>query len=364
MEIATMETGFVFPEHGQVIDINGSKMSMNLKAAVEKEFLYIKKGGEKPTMPDELLYTDIGLNLWKDIIHHESFYQTHDEAKLFDINGAEIVSRLRPGVVMIDLGAGDTEKVEHLLAAFEKARVPCTYLALDISKKSLDENIKFLESKHSGPDCVVRCAGLWGTFEDGKHWVQNIQGQRLFLSLGSVLCNDPYFEALTKLKSWASVMREDDLTLIGMDGHLHPKDEKKIWKAYHSTDDLYRKFFFDNGFAHANKAVGETWFREQDWELKAELEDYPTTRHRFYFRARHTFNLGSTDRQIQEGEEFDWFDSHKYGQSQVETMFEKSGLIATNIWQAPDSEFRQYLVKLKDDHDQRGDADSAVSGVN
>lgn len=170
------------------------------------------------------------------------------------------------------------------------------------------------------------------------------------------------------------------MLLVGMDAHLVSQDDDKIWAAYHSRDDLYKKFFL-NGFDHANRLVGETWFREEDWDILAELEN--PTRHRFFFRANHDFQLGENGRFVEKGEEMDWFDSHKYSQDDVETMFEKSNLIATKIWQAPGSEFRefpkaafppslaytdifvgQYLVKLRNDGDQPGDADSAVSGVN
>lgn len=284
------------------------------------------------------------------------------------------------------LPGSDTRKVEHLLAAFEKQRVPATYLALDISKTSLNTNVKFLAEKHSGPHSVVKCAGLWGTFEDGLDWVQRITGPRLFLSLGSVLCNDPWPEALAKVKTWANVLRNDDALFVGMDAHLVTEHREKIWKAYHSCDDLYQQFWL-NGFDHANRLIGETWFREDDWHFLAELEN--PTRHRFFLRAKHTFRLGKTGREVKEGEEVEWFDSHKYCQADVELMFQKANLVAANVWRAPDSEFRkfshpsplalfvpvvkrvltvlsagQYLVKLKDVHDQRSDADSAVSGVN
>jgi uncharacterized SAM-dependent methyltransferase len=230
--------------------------------------------------------------------------------------------------------------VEHLLAAFEKAHVPCTYLALDISKSSLKHNVGFLEKMHSFPGSTVRCAGLWGTFEDGLRYAQKIQGPRVFLSLGSVLCNDPWSEALKKVKNWASILKPRDYLLVGMDAHLVQHDYDKIWAAYHSRDDLYRRFFL-NGFDHANRLVGETWFREQDWELLAELEN--PTRHRFYFRAKRDLWLGGQyGRKVHEGEEIDWFDSHKYGQDDVETMFRKAGLVAVNIWQAPNSEFRKF----------------------
>lgn len=214
-----------------------------------------------------------------------------------------------------------------------------TYLALDISKTSLNQNVGYLFEQHSKPGCVVKCAGIWGTFHDGMRYIQSIKTPRLFLSLGSVLCNDPWPEALNHLKFWAHELRPDDLLLVGMDGHLLPRDEKKIWNAYHSCDDLYKRFFL-NGFDHANKLAGEEWFREEDWDFLAQLEEKPTTRHRFFFRARRDIEL-KMGRSIKKGEELDWFDSHKYGEDSVRLMCSKAGLSAINVWQAPGSEFRK-----------------------
>ncbi|CAM1502063.1 Fc.00g040470.m01.CDS01 [Cosmosporella sp. VM-42] len=314
------------------------------------------------TLPDELLYDDVGLPIWNEIIFTPEFYQTHDEIALFDAHGAEIAARVPTGITMIDLGAGDTRKVEHLLAAFDKARVPTTYLALDISKTSLTQNVGYLTKQHSGPESTVTCAGIWGTFEDGRDYVETIDSPRMFLSLGSVLCNDPWPEALQHLKFWAGALRPEDLLLVGMDAHLKPKDTDKIWAAYHSSDDLYKKFFL-NGFNHANELAGEEWFREDDWDMHATLEEEPTTRHRFYWRAKRDIELKKMGRTIIKGEEFDWFDSHKYGEDMVRLMCSKAGLSVISVWQAPSSEFRQYLIRRKGDKDQRDDADSAVSGV-
>lgn len=169
-------------------------------------------------------------------------------------------------------------------------------------------------------------------------YLEQIKSPRLFLSLGSVLCNDPWPEALAHLKYWAAAMRPDDLLLIGMDGHLAANDREKVWAAYHSCDDLYRTFFL-NGFAHANRLVGEEWFKEEDWEFLAELEEEPTTRHRFYFRAKHDIHLPAINRTLERGQEFDWFDSHKYGEDSVRLMCYKAGLSIIDVWQAPNSEF-------------------------
>ncbi|RDA91244.1 hypothetical protein CP533_0662 [Ophiocordyceps camponoti-saundersi (nom. inval.)] len=349
------------PCHGKVLDIGGSEMNGHLHNRLRRVFRACYSPQDKPTLPDELLYDDVGLPIWNEIIFTPEFYQTHDEMTLFDRHGADVVSRLEPGVTLIDLGAGDTRKVERLLVAFEEARLPAKYLALDISRASLEQNIGYLLRQHPPHKSVVDCAGLWGTFGDGKDYVKTIPSPRLFLSLGSVLCNDPWLEALNHLKFWVEAMRPNDLLLIGMDAHMHPVDEKKIWEAYHSRDDLYRRFFL-NGFKHANRLVGEDWFREEDWTFHAQLENQPTTRHRFFFRAKRDIKLDEIDRVIPKGQELDWFDSHKYDEENVQLMCSKAGLSVLEVWQAPNSQFRQYLLKIKD-KDQTEDADSAVAGV-
>jgi uncharacterized SAM-dependent methyltransferase len=234
----------------------------------------------------------------------------------------------------------DTRKVEYLLAAFERARVHATYLALDISKASLTENVRYLASKHCYADSVVRCAGLWGTFADGEAYVRNINNSRLFLSLGSVLCNDAWDAAQHNLSTWAKQMRPDDLMLVGMDAHVAPRDNDKIWAAYHSCDSLFKRFFL-TGFQHANRLAGENWFREQDWDFLAQLEEHPSTRHRFYFRAKRDIKLQKFARTIEAGEEFDWFDSHKYSEQDVRLMCAVARLDVVTVWQAPVSEFRK-----------------------
>ncbi|KAK5995123.1 Ergothioneine biosynthesis protein 1 [Cladobotryum mycophilum] len=350
------------PSHGDVIDIGGSKMYDDVGGRLCRALTAVYGPNSKPTLPDELLYDDVGLPIWNEIIFTPEFYQTHDEIALFDTHGTDVAKRVNPGVTMIDLGAGDTRKVEHLLAAFEKAQVPATYLALDISRTSLEHNVGYLIDKHSALGSKVTCAGIWGTFQDGMDYIQEIQTPRLFLSLGSVLCNDPWPEALSHLKFWANSLRPDDFLLVGMDAHLLPTDKDKIWAAYHSRNDLYRQFFL-NGFEHANRLIGEKWFREEDWDFLAQLEDEPTTRHRFFFRAKQDITIHKLGRTISKGEELDWFDSHKYGEESVRLMCHKAGLSVVEVWQAPNSEFRQYLLKTKGEREQTDDGDSAVSGL-
>ncbi|KEY71593.1 hypothetical protein S7711_06054 [Stachybotrys chartarum IBT 7711] len=360
--------------HGEVLDIGGSGVFSEVRKGLVKTLEANYNPDCKLALPDELLYDDVGLDIWSKIISTAEFYQTADEIAIFENHGAEVAKLLKPEattidakplnteVTIIDLGAGDTTKVEHFLAKVEEAKLPADYLALDISKASLDHNIGYLVDKHGRTDSVVKCGGLWGTFEDGMSHVESIKSPRLFLSLGSVLCNDPWPKALEHLKDWANLLRSDDYLLVGMDGHLLPNDRKKIWDAYHTHDDLFERFFL-NGFERLNQVAGEDWFKEDDWDIEAELEEEPTTRHRFFLRARYDIKMNNLARVIRKGEEFDWFDSHKYGEQDVGMMCTKAGLRVVRTYQAPNSEFRQYLLRTRRKEDGADDADSAVSGL-
>jgi uncharacterized SAM-dependent methyltransferase len=93
-------------KNGDVVDIGGGTV---LDDAKERLICALKEelaDGAKVTLPDELLYTDKGLFIWNEIIFIPEFYQTHDEIKLFQKHGAEIVRFVRDNVTMIDLGAG------------------------------------------------------------------------------------------------------------------------------------------------------------------------------------------------------------------------------------------------------------------
>lgn len=78
----------------------------NVGERLERTLTAVYNPRDKPTLPDELLYDDIGLPIWNQIIFTPEFYQTHDEIELFRRHGVEVVARLKAGTTIIDLGAG------------------------------------------------------------------------------------------------------------------------------------------------------------------------------------------------------------------------------------------------------------------
>lgn len=81
-------------------------MTLDVKKKLEDIFATPYNPSAKPTLPDELLYDDVGLPIWNDIIFTPEFYQTHDEIAIFDNNGGEVATTVKSGITMIDLGAG------------------------------------------------------------------------------------------------------------------------------------------------------------------------------------------------------------------------------------------------------------------
>ncbi|EFZ02675.1 DUF2260 domain protein [Metarhizium robertsii] len=356
-------------ENGTVLDIGGSSLTTDIGARLRDVLKSKDEGGKKPVLPDEYLYNDLGLELWRRFISQHEFYQTRDEVAMFQANGKDIAkqfARDSKKLFLLDIGAGDTGKVHHLLVELEKhAQVPITYCALDISKASLETNVEKLARQHSGPGSMVNILGLWGTFQQGQKFARekNFDGRMIYLSLGSVLCNDEWDNAIEHLKDWKDVMRPDDLMLIGMDGHT-AKDEdqkKKLWDSYHKREDLLKPFF-DNGYDGMNRSIGEQIFNDKNFEYHAELEDEPTTRHRNWITAKKDIWCEATNSMIEAGQEFDWFDAHRYGPEKVKGMCSQVGLEVMKVWQAKDSHFYQYLIQSIGTPVVM-DSDSGVSGV-
>lgn len=92
--------------NGSVVDIGGSSMQDNLGKRLRSILEQPYNENNKPTLPDELLYDDIGLSIWNKIIFTPEFYQTHDEIDLLKKYGMYIARQAKPGVTIIDLGAG------------------------------------------------------------------------------------------------------------------------------------------------------------------------------------------------------------------------------------------------------------------
>lgn len=344
--------------HGSVIDISQPNTGVNalIIQQIQEWFVEPKRRNETPYLPDELLYQGNGQNIWSTLVLHPDYYQFRDEGELLEKNGEQLAEYMPSGCTLIDLGAGfvdsipalfnpsssspltltrvtsNTQKTENLLTVFERRKQPTLYLALDISRPSLQENMAFLSTKHSH----VYCIGLHGTFADALDWCTRIPSPRVFLSFGSVLFNDNPEIALRMLRDWSAIMRPKDLILAGMDGSRVPHDSDMIKRSYNHDSDLYLQYW-QHGFSRANALIGEECFRLEDWITRSVLTADPV-RHFFAFRARRDVVMGKLGVMFREGEEMEWFDGHKYPEGEIRDMCSRAGLQVVEAWKAGGSE--------------------------
>lgn len=126
-------------------------------------------------------------------------------------------------------------KVQILLQAFEDAGKDVDYYALDLSLRELERTLAEVPGfKH------VACHGLWGTYDDGMKWLQNIASKpKAILHLGSsigeqLLSRRHYVRKLTAagnfqrdeaadfLSGFAGIMKAQDTMFLGVDSCMKP----------------------------------------------------------------------------------------------------------------------------------------------
>ena len=114
--------------------------------------------------------------------------------------------------------------METLPSVLENRNQEATYLALDISRSYLENDLAVLAPQHSS----VLCQGVFGTCSDAVFWYAELPSPRVFLWLGSVLFRGAPEDALATLQSWAAILSPEAMTFAGVDGHQALEYHDKI----------------------------------------------------------------------------------------------------------------------------------------
>ena len=222
----------------------------------------------------------------------------------------------------------------------DRSQKPVIYCPLDLSHKSIERAIE--QTKLSLLPCI-NVTGLWGTFEDGVDWANRNCGDRprMFLSLGSILGNDHFEDAVARLKSLRStgLRNEYDMILLSMDG---TKDLEKICKSYDDTEGLFTQLI-RRGFEDSNDVLGDNWYRPEEWTLLRRLTRNPTM-HRFVLQAKHTIQCPMRDVTLLQGDEIDCYIGFKYGPEEMAKQFEAAGLKEYARWKSPHDDICKLLI--------------------
>ncbi|KAF3177853.1 hypothetical protein TWF788_007636 [Orbilia oligospora] len=294
------------PEFGSIIDIGGTRCM----PAITKELLLHEPAGRR-ILSVVTLSDYPGLQLWSKLTHTPTYYQTSDEILLLQKHAVEISSSIVPGSVIVDIGSGEW----------------------------LEDDLKALTSRYTH----VQCFALWGSFTDGLEWIKQFNGPKVFLSLGSTLCNNIIPVASKGLKLWADAMVPGDVMLLGYDCNL---DEEKVRESYIAPEGKFDDFI-RHGMEHSNALLERDWYRPEDWELFREAEfqtEPPALVHRFVFRAQRDVKDEVLGVDFKQGDRIICYESFKYPPSVLQQQFSLAGLREKASWKSPASDIYEFLL--------------------
>lgn len=213
-----------------------------------------------------------------------------------------------------------------MLDALELARKPILYLALDLSRSSLESGLAELAPRYHH----VQCFGLWGSFNDDLGWMDYLSGPRWLLSLGSILGNDWHGGAVLGMSRFAQRLHSADRILLGMDSC---KNRATIWKSYHDQRGTFEQFI-RNGLARANDIIGCHWYRPEDWMVQGLWNEEPLM-HLFQFTSLRDVVVDTLGVKLVKGTRLDCYEAFKYEPREMQQTFAESGMDLLYTWTSP-----------------------------
>lgn len=189
-------------------------------------------------LSSKYFYDDEGSRLFTEITKLKEYYPTRLEAEILDAHKGAIAHQLagRP-VNLVDLGAGDGQKTMILLRHFQEQNMDVKFVPIDISEAA----IRGLLDTVVGEFPKMACEGLVSEYFRGIHWLNAQDDDRvnLILFLGSNIGNFDKSLARARLRQLWTVLKADDLVLIGFD---LKKDIDMLLSAYNDPKGTTARF--------------------------------------------------------------------------------------------------------------------------
>lgn len=167
-------------------------------------------GQAQKRIPFRFLYDAEGSRLFELICQQPEYYLTRTETRILKTHASDIAARAGTGAQLVELGSGAGEKVETLLAAFDR---PASYIALDISRDALLAATKELAASTPHLKVHAVCADFSAPFRLPVQPAGRVVG----FFPGSSLGNFEPHEARDFLALWARRLGRGGQMVIGID---------------------------------------------------------------------------------------------------------------------------------------------------
>lgn len=174
----------------------------------------------------------------------------------------------------------------------------------------------------------VKCFGLYGTYDHALEWLKSSQistRPKTILWLGSSLGNFKRHEVPPFLAGFCDAVQPGDTMLIGIDSC---KDPDRVFHAYNDRENVTHEFTL-NGLKHANRIIGKTVFKPNEWEAIGEYDEM-AGRHHAFVSPKKDVEIDSIP--IAEGERIRIEESYKYSREEIQHLWQEAGLMENSVW--------------------------------
>lgn len=286
-------------------------------------------------------YDKKGSELFEQICNLPEYYPTRTEIQILKKIQPELEGYLDESFRLVELGSGSSVKTRLILDVFDKIQDRIEYFPIDISE-ILTESSELLQKDYDD----LHITGIVDTYEGGLEFIEKYDDKKnLIIFLGSSYGNFNPNDGKIFLKKINSVMKKDDLFLIGLD---LVKNKETLENAYDDSqgitakfnlnvlsrinDELDADFDLDN-FQHVAK------YNEKDQRIEMYLKSL----------ANQSIIISKANLSVKmtQGELIHTEHSHKYTLAQIEEVMDQTDFKIKEIWLDETENYSLSLVSKK-----------------
>ena len=271
-------------------------------------------------------YDKKGSELFEKICSLPEYYLTRTEIDLLKNLHSNLSEYLDDSFRLVELGSGSSVKTRLILDVLDEIQNKIEYFPIDISE-ILTESSELLQRDYDG----LHITGIIDTYEGGLEFIEKYDDKKnLIIFLGSSYGNFTTDEGKIFLQKINSIMKKEDLFLIGLD---LVKDKEILENAYDDSQGITAKFnlnvlsrindeldadFILNNFKHVAK------YNEKDQRIEMYLQSL--------VNQSVIISKANLSLKLKQGELIHTEHSHKYTISQIQELMQITGFEIKQTW--------------------------------
>ena len=286
-------------------------------------------------IPPKFFYDETGSRLFDAICDTPEYYPTRTEMAILEQHVDEIANLVGPNCLLVEPGAGSTQKVRILLEAVR----PEAYMPMDISKDYLREAAQELAADFPWLEVHAACADFTQPL-DLPYTPPGVP--RVAFFPGSSIGNFEPQRAVAFLANIARMVGPGGGLLIGVD---LKKDPSILYAAYNDTQGITAAFNLNLLNRINNELDGD--FDPQRFEHRA---FYNETEGRIEMhlvsREEQTVRVDNARFAFNEGEGIHTENSYKYGIEEFQAMARQAGFEPVATWTDAERLFSVHYFRI------------------